>query len=217
MPTSEVLVAFFLTALVLLLVPGPSVVYSVTRTIEHGRAAGMWSVLGLETGLLIHVLAAACGIAALVAASEAATSVLRLAGAVFLIGLGTLELVRWRPRRPGPESVAEHAGATAAAPVTWSRARMFSDGLLVDLLNPKNCIFFVAFLPQFIDPTREDAGTQTLVLGGLLVALAVVCDGSYALAASRAARRLRSSHTRERARVVAAWVYIGLGGLALAA
>ncbi len=206
MPTSEVLTTFCLTSLVLLIVPGPSVVYAVTRTVEHGRAAGMWSVLGLESGLLIHVLAAAGGIAAVVASSAGAMTVLRVGGAAFLIGLGARQLLR----RPAPES----AGTARAG---QTRVRMFTDGLVVDVLNPKTCLFFVAFLPQFVDPARGSVGTQTLVLGACVVVLALACDTGYALAAGSVSARLRSAAAHNRVTTVGGWVYVGLGTAALIA
>lgn len=227
MPTAEALVALCMTALVLLAAPGPSVVYAVTRTVEHGRAAGLWSVLGLETGLLIHVVAAACGIAALVASSEAATTALRFGGGAFLIALGARQLLI-RPARdplpPAGDESPDRVGAGAsrgltilAPPVSWSRARMFADGLVIDVLNPKTCLFFVAFLPRFIDPARGSVGIQTLVLGACVVVLALACDTGYTVVAGGIADRLRSPDVQNRVTIVAGWVYVGLGATALVA
>ena len=159
MPSGSTLLLFAGATLLLLALPGPSVLYVVARTVEQGRAAGLVSVLGLETGALIHVGAAAAGVSALVASSPGAFAALRYGGAAYLLWLAARTLLRARGSSPA-----------AAAPA--SRVQLFRDGVMVDLLNPKTALFFLAFLPGFV---RVDAGpvaVQVLLLGLVFVALA---------------------------------------------
>src|SRR3954451_5391485 len=171
MPPLPTLALFAAATLALLLIPGPSVLFIVARTLEHGRRGGLVSMLGVEAGALAHVLEATAGLGALVAASPDALLVLRLAGAGYLLVLGVRAL---------------RGGAVAATPA--GGRRLFRPGLLVDALNPKTSMFFSAFLPQSVDPAHGPVWTQTLVLGLTFVALATLTDGLYALAASRLRR-----------------------------
>lgn len=191
MPSPEILLFFAATTLALLLVPGPSVLFIVARTLEHGRRGGLTSMLGVETGALVHVAAATVGLGALVAASPGALLVLKLAGAAYLLYMGVRAL---------------RGGGEAGAP-TGTTGRLYRQGLLVDALNPKTAMFFIAFLPQFIDPAG-DVALQTLVLGLTFVALATLTDTVYALLASTVAQRLRARHLSK----VAGTAYIGLAG-----
>jgi threonine/homoserine/homoserine lactone efflux protein len=186
MPSPETLLLFAATTLVLLLVPGPSVLFIVARTLEHGRRGGLTSMLGVESGALLHVLAATVGLGALVAASPDALLVLKLSGAAYLLYMGIRAL----------------RGATQAA-TPAAGGKLYRQGLLVDALNPKTAMFFVAFLPQFIDPTGNVA-LQTLVLGLVFVALATLTDTAYALLAGT----IRTKHLSK----VAGTAYIGLAG-----
>lgn len=203
MPSTSTLLVFMLATLALLVVPGPSVVYVVTRTVQHGRAAGLLSMLGLETGALMHVGAAAIGLTALVASSELAFTTVRYAGAAYLVTLGIRQLTRRAESAP-------HSGPNAAG-----RGRLFRDGVMVDLLNPKTGLFFIAFLPQFVDPSTGSVSVQIVVLGICFVVLAAICDTTYALAAHVLSRRIQESRKAQR-RVdrTAAGIYVGLGGLA---
>lgn len=210
MPSPAVLSTFLVATVLVMAVPGPSVVYAVTRTVEHGRAAGLWSVLGLETGLLLHVLLAAAGISALIASSGTALTTLRVGGACFLAYLGVRS---WRRRRPRAQEAVE---APPPAPGSASRLRLFRDGVLIDLLNPKTCLFFLSFLPQFVERGRGPVGLQVLVLGAVVVALALVCDTAYTLVAGRLSRRLRTPRAQGRLSGASGVVYLGLAGLALA-
>lgn len=203
MPSTSTLLVFALTTLAVLVVPGPSVVYVVTRTVQHGRPAGLLSMLGLETGALIHVVAAAAGLTALVASSEVAFNAVRYAGAAYLITLGVRQLAK--------RSALVTTGSAAAVP----RGRLFRDGVMVDLLNPKTGLFFIAFLPQFVDTSAGRVSVQVAVLGLCFVVLAALCDTAYAFAADLLSRRLQAS--RRTNRVIdraSAGVYMGLGGLA---
>ena len=199
MPSGSTLLVFAGATLLLLALPGPSVLYVVARTVEQGRAAGLVSVLGLETGALIHVGAAAAGMSALVASSPGAFAALRYGGAAYLLWLAARTLLRARGSSP-----------VAAAPA--SRVQLFRDGVMVDLLNPKTALFFLAFLPGFV---RVDAGpvaVQVLLFGLVFVALAVLTDGAYALVTARLRGGLRGGR---RVALASAGTYGLLGVLAL--
>jgi threonine/homoserine/homoserine lactone efflux protein len=203
-PSLATLLLFAGSTLALLAVPGPSVMYVVARTVEQGRTAGLVSMLGLEAGALIHVAAAAAGLSALVASSPTAFGVLRYGGAAYLLWLGVRTLRRSR------------AGAPVQPVGRASYGRLFREGVLVDVLNPKTALFFLAFLPGFV---REGAGPvalQVLVLGLVFVVLAALTDGAYALAAARVSRGVRRRSPRRLA-VVSAGAYGALAVLAIAA
>ena len=199
MPSGSTLLVFAGATLLLLALPGPSVLYVVARTVEQGRAAGLVSVLGLETGALIHVGAAAAGVSALVASSPGAFAALRYGGAAYLLWLAARTLLRARGSSP-----------VAAAPA--SRVQLFRDGVMVDLLNPKTALFFLAFLPQFVDPDRGAAAPQVLALGVLFLVLATLSDSSYALVAG-SVRGWLGERRRTLART-SGFSYLGLGVLA---
>jgi threonine/homoserine/homoserine lactone efflux protein len=194
MPSPQILAFFAVTTLALLLVPGPSVLFILARTLEHGRRGGLTSMLGVETGALVHVRAATVGLGALVAASPAALLVLKFSGAAYLLWMGVRAL-RGRGHDFGAAPTAD--------------GKLFRQGLLVDALNPKTAMFFIAFLPQFVDPTGNVA-LQTFVLGLTFVALATLTDGTYALLAGAIAERLRT-RTRHLSRAAGA-AYVGLAG-----
>jgi threonine/homoserine/homoserine lactone efflux protein len=170
MPDSHSLIVFGAASLALIAVPGPSVVYIVTRGIGQGRRAGMLSMLGIETGALVHVAAAALGLSAVLASSATAFTAVKYAGAAYLVYLGVR---KWR-ERSGDEVPEAHPA---------SGLRLFLEGVVVNALNPKTALFFLAFLPQFVDPARGAVALQALVLGGVFVALAVLSDSVYAVAA----------------------------------
>ena len=204
MPSLSTLALFAVSTLALLAVPGPSVLYVVARTVEQGRTAGLISVVGLETGALIHVAAAAAGLSALVASSPTAFTVLRYGGAAYLLWLGVRTLRRNRAGAPV---------ATASA----SRARLFRDGVMVDLLNPKTALFFLAFLPGFVDRDAGPVALQVVVLGLVFVALAALTDGAYAVVTARVRRRVRGGkRSGRRLAWTSAGAYGLLGVLALA-
>lgn len=167
------LLAFVIASLVVLLIPGPGVLYVVTQSLSHGRNAGIVSVLGLSVGALIQAVAAALGLAAVVLASATAFGVVKLLGAGYLVYLGIQAMLV----RPG--SVGMKASGCG------SSRRLFIDGIVVSALNPKIAIFFLAFLPQFVEPANGPVSQQILFLGVLYVALALLTDGTYALLASR--------------------------------
>jgi threonine/homoserine/homoserine lactone efflux protein len=206
MPSLETLAVFAVAAVGFLLLPGPAVTFVVVRSIDRGRAVGPSSVAGLELGTMFHVVAAAFGVSAIVASSAVAFSVLKYLGAVYLIAIG----IRTWLRAEDPGTRASRDVETAASrSELW---RGFRDGVIVNVLNPKTALFFLAFLPQFVDPARGGAATQLLVLGTMLVLIALCTDGAYALLASRLGRWLRDrpSFARRR-RIVTGGVYVTLG------
>jgi threonine/homoserine/homoserine lactone efflux protein len=197
MPGSSTLLLFIGASLVLLAIPGPAVIYVVTRSLGQGRAAGLVSVLGVESGTFAYALAAAAGLSSLIAASEGAFTAIKYAGAAYLVYLGVRKLLEREP---------------AAEAVGGRRRRLYWNGLLVQLLNPKIAIFFVAFLPQFVDRSRGAVGLQMLLLGTIFTVLALLSDGAYALAAGVVGGRLRGSPaTRRGLAKVSGGIYIGLG------
>jgi threonine/homoserine/homoserine lactone efflux protein len=211
MPSLPTLLAFGAATLLVLIVPGPSVAYVVARSMRYGRAAGIYSMLGLETGAVLHVVLAAVGLAAVVASSDVAVDVIRWAGAGYLAVLGIRQFIERRPGRYAAEG-------SQAGPPTMSPRRLFTEGVLVDLLNPKTALFFLAFLPQFVRVEAGPAGPQVLVLGLCFVVLAAICDGCYAIAAGGLAGRV---HRSERAAGVVqhatGGTYLGLAAIAVLA
>ena len=192
----------FLTAATILLVtPGPAVLYIVARSVDQGRLAGAVSVLGIQLGTLVHVTAAAFGASALLLSSALAFDALRYAGAAYLIYLG----VRTLRRRDEPL-------AEAGAPPRRSLRAIFAQGAVVNVLNPKTALFFFAFLPQFVSPARGSVAAQVVVLGLVFMGLSLLTDGTWAVAAGSAGRFLRGHTGFLRAqRYVAGTVYLGLG------
>jgi threonine/homoserine/homoserine lactone efflux protein len=176
------LTAFTAASLVLIVVPGPSVAYILTTTVRHGRGVGLAATLGIETGYLAHVAGTVLGVSALIAASARAFTVLKVAGAVYLLWLAVRA---WRGHRTG--TPAEPAPPATAPP---SRRSAFLRAVPIGVLNPKTAIFYLAFLPQFVRPDAGPAGLQTVVLGVTFIGLATVVDVQWALFGS-GLRRLR--------------------------
>jgi threonine/homoserine/homoserine lactone efflux protein len=200
MPELSRLPLFILAAVVLLLTPGPAVLYIVARSVDQGRRAGLISVLSIEVGNSVHVLAATFGLSALLASSALAFSVVKYLGAAYLIYLGVRKLL-------SPET-----GISSVAVPSLSHRRIFSQGVLVAALNPKTALFFLAFLPQFVDSSRGAIAPQMLALGGLFVLMAIVSDTVYALTAGTLGSWLKKSRPFWRAeRYLVGSVYVGLG------
>jgi threonine/homoserine/homoserine lactone efflux protein len=195
---------FLGAALALLVVPGPAVLYIVARSVHQGRRAGLASVLGIHVGTLVHVLAATVGLSALLASSATAFTVVKLLGAAYLVYLGIRTLAGRGDR--GVE-------ASPGGP-TRGRRRDFAEGIVVNVLNPKTALFFLAFLPQFVDPDAGAATLQILVLGLTFMLLGLVTDSLWALAAGSAGEVLRARRGFLRAqRWVSGSIYLGLGAL----
>ena len=200
MPEPSTLALFFVAAAVLLLTPGPAVLYIVARSIDQGRTAGLVSVLGIGVGTLFHVAAAVLGLSALLGSSALAFNLVKYLGAAYLICLGVRTL--------GAGGSVPAAGGMARQPLR----QVFLQGVVVNLLNPKTALFFLAFLPQFVDRTRGGAAGQILLFGLLLVVMGAVSDGAYALTAGMVASWLKGNARFVQAqRYGAAGVYIGLG------
>ncbi len=192
---------FTVAALTLLLIPGPAVLYIVAHSVEQGRLAGFVSDLGIHSATLVHVLAAALGLSALLASSALAFSIVKYAGAAYLIWLG-LKKIFGRTEAPG----------TGGALARYRYAQLFRDGFIVNLLNPKTALFFFAFLPQFVDPSRGHVAMQITLLGLIFTFLGFVTDGCYAFAAGGASNWLkRSRGYLELERYVSGTLLIGLG------
>jgi threonine/homoserine/homoserine lactone efflux protein len=192
MPDPSTLLLFVGASLALLAVPGPAVIYIVTRSMDQGRRAGMVSVLGVETATFAYALAAAVGLTGLIAASELGFTIVKYAGAAYLVYLGVRKLLE---RDSPQEAVAD------------ARSRLYLKGVLVQALNPKIAVFFLAFLPQF-----ADSAFGLLVLGTIFTLLAVLSDGAYVFVAGGVAGRLRTSRRARRGLAkLSGGIYIGLG------
>ena len=192
---------FLGAALVLLLVPGPAVLYIVARSVAQGRWAGFVSDLGIHSATLVHVLAAALGLSALLASSALAFSIVKWAGAAYLIWLGLRKIFGRAEEIDADGNLARH-----------SHARLFRDGFIVNLLNPKTALFFLAFLPQFVEPERGHLVSQIVFLGLLFAVLGFITDGCYAFLAGTAGKWLRRSRRYlEVERYVRGTLFIGLG------
>lgn len=175
---------FFVAAIVLLVTPGPAVLYIVSRSVEHGRLAGIVSTLGIAVGTLVHVAAAALGVSVILVTSASAFAALKFVGAGYLIYLGIRRIL----------------GSNQTQTVVAERrlSHIFCQGVVVNILNPKTALFFFAFLPQFVDVSRGHVGVQMVVLGIIFIGMGILSDGAWALLAGslgnwakRSARVLR--------------------------
>lgn len=195
---------YTVAVLVLLAVPGPNHIYIATRSATQGRAAGIASAFGVEAGTLVHLTSATVGLSALIASWPTALEALRYLGAGYLVVLGI-------------RAVRATGEAASTATEDASNARAFRDGVLVNLLNPKVVLFFLAFMPQFLDPARGPVAVQTLVLGSILVLLGIGSNLLYAFAAAGVAGRTRGGALGApsgRVRWLAGGVYVSLGAVA---
>jgi threonine/homoserine/homoserine lactone efflux protein len=200
MPDSAHLTAFLAAAVVLAAIPGPGMLYVLARTLAHGRGAGLRSTLGTAAGGLGHVVAAAVGLSALLMTSALAFSAVKYAGAAYLIWLGVRILAGLRQ----PAEEVHDRGGTA-----------FRQGMLTELLNPKTALFFLTFLPQFVQPERGPVAPQLLALGCVSVALNSSADVVVAALGSRI-RTALSPRWWRRQRLASGCTLIALGGFAAA-
>jgi threonine/homoserine/homoserine lactone efflux protein len=206
MPTPATVAVFLLAAVALAVVPGPAVTYIVTQSIDQGRRAGLVSALGVATGGLVHVAAATVGLSALIASSAEAFTVVKLIGAAYLIAVGIRRILS-----RDDDEVAERG---LRAPL----AQIYRQGVVVNVLNPKTALFFLAFLPQFVHPDRGAVWPQVAFLGTLFVVVAVLSDMTYALVADAIAGRLRRTGTGAKLRRwLAGGIFVALGITAAAA
>ena len=202
MPDPATLLVFTGAALLLIVIPGPAVLYILAQSVEHGRTAGLVSAAGIGAGGLVHIAAAVVGLSSLIVSSAVAFSVVKYVGAAYLVYLGIRRLLAREP--------AERPEVPETAPL----GSVFRRGIVVNVLNPKTALFFLAFLPQFVDPDQGAVALQLAVLGTTFVTLALISDGLYALAAGAIAARLRRRSARRRidpGRYASATVYLGLG------
>ncbi len=203
MPDPSRLALFTGAALLLLVVPGPAVLYVVTQSVSHGRRAGLASVAGITTGTIVHVVAATVGLSALLASSAVAFDVVKYLGAAYLIVVGIRRL----------------AGLERPAPMGDRRerdlGRLYRQGIVVNVLNPKTALFFLAFLPQFVEPSRGAAWAQILLLGLFFAFLGFMSDSVWAFVAGTLGDRLRRSiRFPQVQRYVSGSVFVGLGAVA---
>jgi len=202
MPSIESLLAFGIASLALLVIPGPAVLYIINRSVADGRNVALAAVAGLEIGNFMHVIAATVGLSAVIATSAAAFSAVKWIGAGYLIYIGIRTLAT------KPQAVSQLNDP-------MSRRRAFTQGIVVNTFNPKVALFFLSFLPQFIDADRGSAALQSLVLGSTFVVLGCISDSLFAILASA----LRGTLLRGKSlpfvqRYVAGSVFIALGAIA---
>ena len=201
-PSIESLIAFGIASLALLVIPGPAVLYIINRSVADGRNVALSAVAGLEIGNFMHVIAATIGLSAVIATSAAAFSAVKWIGAGYLIYIGI-------------RTLATKAQAVNQLNDPMSRRRAFTQGIVVNTFNPKVALFFLSFLPQFIDADRGSAALQSLVLGSTFVVLGCISDSLFAILASA----LRGTLLRGKSlpfvqRYVAGSVFIALGAIA---
>ena len=194
-PHLSALEVFVVASVALLLVPGPAVLYVVAQSAEHGRRAGLASVTGIHVGTVVHIVAATVGLSALIVASATAFTTVKLVGAGYLVYVGLRKLFE----RDIPLRVREEG----------TERRLFAQGVVVNVLNPKTALFFLAFLPQFVDPSRGATWSQVLVLGVLFMLLGFMTDSVYALTAGTIAGALR--RRRRAFRYGSGAIFVGLG------
>ena len=200
MPHLSTYFLFLATGMALLAIPGPAVLYVVTRSIEMGRAGGIASVAGITTGTFVHVALATAGISSLILASRPAFDAVKYVGAAYLIFLGIRRLLTKK----------EEAVEEESAPRT--RRRAYTQGVIVNLTNPKTIVFIFAFIPQFVDPNARHPWLQVLIFGASFACLGFLSDSTYAFVAGAVADKLRGSRGIARfERWFGGSILIGLG------
>ena len=200
MLNNTLLLGFIAASIVVLLIPGPGVLYVVARSVIQGYGAGLVSALGLSAGAFVHVAAATAGLSAILLTSATAFGIVKVLGAGYLIYLGIRTLLA---RRPTPR---------IETSTSLSSYRLFTDGVVVSVFNPKIAVFFLAFLPQFVDPSRGPITHQVLLLGIIYVGLALITDGAYALLAGSLRHWLGGRIMQgPLPRYLSGGVYMGLG------
>jgi len=202
-PTFETLLLVTVAAAIMNALPGPSQLYVVTRTIALGRGAGFASASGLASGAVVHVVLASTGLTALMAATPALFDVVRWIGVAYLIWLG---IATWREKDDANPS---EVGKPVARRSAW---HLFRQGFIIEVLNPKTALFFLAFLPQFVSPASPAPGLEMLILGLLVPLTALPVDLAIAFGASAALSRLGGNPSVARLRRwLAGSVLVGLG------
>ena len=200
MPDPTLWGLFVLASIVLAVTPGPAVLFIVARSMQQGRKAGLVSVLGIHLGTVVHIVGAAVGLSALILSSALACAIVKYLGVAYLIWIGIRTLLANDPDPQAPVMPPEKL------------RRVFRDGFVVNLFNPKTAIFFLAFLPQFVDPARGHLHWQILALGFTFMVVGFVSDAIYAVVAGAAGEFLRRSRRFLRIqRWFAGLSFIGLG------
>lgn len=200
LPDHRSFVLFITSAVVLLIIPGPAVTYVVSRSIGLGRAAGVVSAAGISVGTCVHTLAAAVGLSALLVSSAVTFGIVKYLGAAYLIYLGVQKLRH-------DDALDPSAGAERV-----KLSRVFGQGVIVNVLNPKSALFFFAFIPQFVNASRGPVAKQILFLGLLFMMMGFVSDSLWGLFAGTVASRIRRHSRWSRAqRYVSGGILISLG------
>ena len=202
MPSTEALALFAVAAVLLVALPGPAVLYILGQSMHYGRVTGIVGVAGIAVGALVHVAAAVIGLSSLLLSSAVAFEIVKYAGAAYLVYIGVRRLLA------RDETMAD------AAATPRSRRRVFTQGVVVNVLNPKVALLFVSLLPQFVDPDAGRVPLQLLVLGMMWVVIAFLGDCIWALIGGTAGGLLRrSARARTAERYVTGGVFVGLGAM----
>ena len=200
MIATTTLLAFIGASMIVLLTPGPGVLYVVTRGAVQGRRAGIVSAVGLSAGAFVHVIAAVVGLSAILATSATAFTIVKFAGAAYLIWIG-VQAILSRGGLAKPDTVAPQP-----------MRRLFLDGVVISIFNPKIAIFFLAYLPLFTDPALGSVTVQLAILGSLYCVLSVISDGAYAILASGASGWFRDRMLNSPVmRYLTGSIFVGLG------
>lgn len=203
MPDASTVLVVALASLVLVVIPGPAVIYILTRSVSQGRTAGLVSAVGVNLGSAVHVMAAVAGLSLLLASSAYAYTLVKWLGVAYLAWIGVRTLL------------AEDAEFATPEIDPQSLRRILIQGVLVNVLNPKVAIFFLAFLPQFVDQTSANPTLQTLILGTTLIVIGLISDSVYALIGGGLGELFRRRPSAARAtRLTAGVTYLTLAGLA---
>lgn len=213
MTDSTTLVSFGLTVLLLVMIPGPATLYIVTRSLDKGKEAGLASVLGISAGAMVHFFAAGLGLSAVLMTSAAAFSAVKYAGALYLIYLGVQKILSCSNR--SAEGVEDFGYSRVSGGLTGNRDSLlavFWQGVVVNVLNPKAAIFFLAFLPQFLSPDTGPIWQQLIPLSAVFSCIGLAGDGTYALIAGKLRSWLRRHPLLwRRQKYVTGGTYIALG------
>ena len=206
MPEGTTILVVALASVVLVVIPGPAVIYILTRSVSQGRNAGLVSAVGVNLGSTVHVFAAVAGLTVLLASSATAYTAVKWAGVAYLAWIGIRTLM------------ADDEEFTDSGVEPASLRRIFIQGVLVNMLNPKVAIFFLAFLPQFVDHNAPNAAAQTLFLGLTLVTIGLISDSVYAVIGGSIGKLFRRRPGAARiSRITAGSVYLALAGIAAVA
>ncbi|MGX9707430.1 LysE family translocator [Laceyella tengchongensis] len=190
---------FIIATTTLLIIPGPAVLYIMARSIDQGKKAGLVSVLGVSLGGAVHVLAGAIGVSAILMTSATAFNIVKYLGAAYLIYLGCKTLF----------STADLTASEKQSGTRKTACKIFCESALVEIMNPKTALFFLAFFPQFISPSAGSVTVQFVLLGTIFVILALISDGLYAILAASIMKRIQvSSRMQNR---ITGYLYLALG------